>query len=404
MKRNFELIICLFIIVFSVLSHTVSSETGEDYSPINDPKGDQYWGIIRWDEILQVDAEGNVNISVKIMLEFYNKTSDIWFISFDLGPNITNPVLHYNNHSKFIDKAEFVLENHRTILKINFNSSINSFYTAYSLGFSYQSEESLIVEKVSAFYEMTNRFRLLNRISFFPNLIPQTINYYIVLPSRASLHRHNVKIEENVEIPKNHFFLWYFDPDFLHTDSDDSFIKVPDVEDYHISKISIGETFEETFPGKRIFIEYTTPNDDIGILIIVAAVFSILGFIIGIITILTYKNRKKAMSKLIIKKEKILESGEIETIKVTKPNNIDKLDTLLLTIPSIIGILGLFIQIILNVFISFNEIIYYITVPILFFAIFMPIYFGYWRGALVKNSILERTRGWIYLVSQQFSF
>lgn len=83
---------------------------------------------------------------------------------------------------------------------------------------------------------------------------------------------------------------------------------------------------------------------------------------------------------------------------------IDKLDDLLLLIPSIMGIMGIFIQLVLNVFVFLNEAIYYVTVPILFFLIFMPIYIGYWRGALTKNSITERVRGWIYLYLGTFMY
>lgn len=281
MKRNFELMICLFFIGFSILSYTVSSETGEDYWPKNNPSDGRYWDIVRWDELLSVEKNGNVNITVRILLEFYNLTSDSWIISFDLGPNVTKPVLHENNHSNFIDEKNFTSGKYGTILTIEFNSSINTVYKWFSLRFSYQVEAPSIVEKVSEPWEMTNRFRLNNPASFFSNFNPGSINYYIALPSRASLHRHNVDIDENEIINPTEFQLTYHYLDAPYFDYDRSFIKLPDVEDYYICKIS--ETSEEDpFPDNKILIEYTTPNEIIGPLIIVAAVFSILGFIVVI--------------------------------------------------------------------------------------------------------------------------
>ena len=275
MKNQFVYIICLLLVILPILFQTVSSETINEYSPSNNPPDELYWDIVYWNELIRVDDEGNVNISVRIMFKFYNKTSNIWHISINLGSNIINPVLHKNNHSGFIDEAEFVHEKHGTFLVVSFNSSISSVYLIYSLGFSYQVETPLIVEKVSAFYETLNRFRLSNPTSFSSSFYPTYINCYIALPDRASIHRHNVDLTENVVIDQDQFSLRYYDPDFLYPDTDDSFLEVPDIEEYHISKITINETFVDN----KIFIEYTTPNDIIGILIIFAAIFSILGFL-----------------------------------------------------------------------------------------------------------------------------
>jgi len=73
----------------------------------------------------------------------------------------------------------------------------------------------------------------------------------------------------------------------------------------------------------------------------------------------------------------------------------EMLDNALLFTTSSINLLFVFIQIL----IGFREeqVLHYLI--LLFIGVFFPFYVGYIRGAIVTDSIIERLRGWVYLIA-----
>ena len=70
-----------------------------------------------------------------------------------------------------------------------------------------------------------------------------------------------------------------------------------------------------------------------------------------------------------------------------------KLDSLLLYLTSLFGLLFSLIQAL-----GFGIEGVIRLIPLLFSGMFLPIYFGYVRGALMTDSLEERIRGWLYLI------
>ena len=79
--------------------------------------------------------------------------------------------------------------------------------------------------------------------------------------------------------------------------------------------------------------------------------------------------------------------------KIEAKLRIGKLDSLLLFISSSLSLVFAIMQIIIG---GYNSIIFFI--PLLFLGWFMPVYIGYLRGAILLDSVVERIRGWLYLV------
>jgi len=73
-----------------------------------------------------------------------------------------------------------------------------------------------------------------------------------------------------------------------------------------------------------------------------------------------------------------------------------KLDSLFLLIPTVLGIVLSLLQFYLGIIGERSGVIAFI--PILVIGIGFPIYIGYYRGGIKLDSIVERARGWIYLL------
>jgi len=73
-----------------------------------------------------------------------------------------------------------------------------------------------------------------------------------------------------------------------------------------------------------------------------------------------------------------------------------KLDSLLLLIPTLLGIAFSLSQYYLRI-VKEGEIAVFISILILTAG--LPIYIGYYRGGIILDSIVERARGWIYLAN-----
>ena len=80
-------------------------------------------------------------------------------------------------------------------------------------------------------------------------------------------------------------------------------------------------------------------------------------------------------------------------------NQKDKLDRLLLSATSLLGLIFGISQIIIG---GMDSLIFFIPFIILIWL--WPIYIGYIRGAIVLDHILERFRGWIYLIGGIFIY
>jgi len=75
---------------------------------------------------------------------------------------------------------------------------------------------------------------------------------------------------------------------------------------------------------------------------------------------------------------------------------VGKLDSLFLVIPTVFGVAFALLQ---YYFKTMGESWIIILVPILVVSVGYPIYIGYYRGAIKLNSIVERARGWIYVLN-----
>lgn len=70
-----------------------------------------------------------------------------------------------------------------------------------------------------------------------------------------------------------------------------------------------------------------------------------------------------------------------------------KLDSLLLFLSSLLGLGFALLQLMYN-----NILILVYFLPLLFLILVMPVYIGYIRGAILLDSIVERIRGWLFLM------
>lgn len=78
-------------------------------------------------------------------------------------------------------------------------------------------------------------------------------------------------------------------------------------------------------------------------------------------------------------------------MKPVSSQRIDRLDNAFLFILSFVGLLASFLQV--N---PVNSLARYRLIPFLFLGILWPFYIGYLNGAIKKDNIAERIRGWIY--------
>ncbi len=73
---------------------------------------------------------------------------------------------------------------------------------------------------------------------------------------------------------------------------------------------------------------------------------------------------------------------------------IEKLDSLFLFIPSLLGLIFTFFQ-----FIVGNDKSIILFIPLTISILIIPIYIGYIRGSILLDSKIERVRGWLYLIN-----
>jgi len=73
-----------------------------------------------------------------------------------------------------------------------------------------------------------------------------------------------------------------------------------------------------------------------------------------------------------------------------------KLDSLFLFLPGLLGLTLSLLQFYLGIIRDQSGIVTFI--PILMIGIGMPVYVGYYRGGIKLDSVVERARGWIYVV------
>ena len=85
-------------------------------------------------------------------------------------------------------------------------------------------------------------------------------------------------------------------------------------------------------------------------------------------------------------------SGDIKEY-LDQKGRIGKLDSLLLYLTSLFGLLFSLIQ---ALGFGIEGVIH--LIPLLFSGMFLPIYFGYIRGVIMTDSLEERIRGWLYLI------
>ena len=78
-------------------------------------------------------------------------------------------------------------------------------------------------------------------------------------------------------------------------------------------------------------------------------------------------------------------------------SKLGKLDSLLLFVPTLLGLVFSLLQYGLGLIKQPIDIT--LLVPVLLLGIGLPVYVGYYRGGLKLDSITERARGWIYLVA-----
>lgn len=389
----------LFSIMILSLSPFVQNARSMELRDVTD----ESWNIDVVYEIIKIDENGNANIRAVCIFTFSEQktASTDYELSIKLGKIVgddvtVHPTIEENYEFAQYFNYSFQKSDGDTFVDISFSSNISSIYKIYYISLNY-SIQNLAIKK-SEGYEVPIRWEL-QYVSKHSHIFDPEYRVYVVLPKNARIDYGNANITHPSEI-NEHIFNYILALPWSGTTHPGVKIDVsiPKVENYTIVYVE-----EKFFPdnGKLIF-HYNTPNTFLGLLGIVGLVAGIIGSIVGIIgwyhSIKTSKILDNLWSK-IAEKEEFLNSEEIKVRKGTKSSgSVDKLDALLLAIPSIIGIFGILIQLIINVFISFTEIIYYIALPALFFTIVIPLYIGYWRGVLVKNSIIERIRGWIYLV------
>ena len=71
----------------------------------------------------------------------------------------------------------------------------------------------------------------------------------------------------------------------------------------------------------------------------------------------------------------------------------DKMDYLLLHLSSLIGIIFIFFQTLIG---GIKSLILFF--PLTVFIVILPVYIGFVRGAIFLDLVIERVRGWIFLI------
>ena len=89
-----------------------------------------------------------------------------------------------------------------------------------------------------------------------------------------------------------------------------------------------------------------------------------------------------------------LTDGDLQKIleHIDKNSKKQSLDNALLFFSTFIGLLFTIISTL------WRDLLYYFL-PTLFIGWFLPVYIGFIRGSLIKDSVEERVRGWIYLIA-----
>lgn len=397
-KRLF--IILVTLIIFLIIIPLASAEN----LFVEVESSEQNWDFLRWREIIRIDDEGNANIICSVSFLFKNSSieSEYW-LSIRLDELENDPILHhpFEKNNTFSNFFNYSIEKSSkgTYININLPSNASENVRFYQFSFSYLVPN--VVEKKSMDFEAPIHWELQSDLDRSSHFNPD-FYIYIVLPKNARLDFANVDVNHPSEIPDNDFSdldAYSWSPTKL-LDSIDLDFEKPQVEGYSILYIN-----NTSFPENgKLVINYNTPNIIWGIFGIVGLIAGIIGSIFGGIggyySYKAYKSYKSSKNlKSTIYKEVVLSQ------KTEIAHDIDKLDSLILITPSIFAILGFLIQLLinsiaysLNISAMLHEIAYYSIVPLLFFVVFLPLYIGYWRGALTKHSIIERVRGWIYLI------
>lgn len=91
---------------------------------------------------------------------------------------------------------------------------------------------------------------------------------------------------------------------------------------------------------------------------------------------------------------------EIQKIKSDFWKRVQKFDNLLLYLVSFVGLITGISQFLISM--NYNMLMIILGLIILMW--FFPVYYGYYRGAILYDSILERIKGWIFLISGTISY
>jgi hypothetical protein len=405
-RRKISRYFIFLLLVIILLSFTSTIASAENLTIEIDYSGEN-WDFLRWYEIINIDEEGNADIRCVVSFVFTNSTvtSDYKLIV-HLNKNIEN----INVNHPFYETANDYLFNYsineladETTININFSQ--NEIDIIQYCQFSFDYSISNVLEKKSIVFEQPIHWEFVTEIDK-PNSFHPDFNIFIVLPKNARIDYGNVYLNHPSEIPESNFnILHSYSWNWTSIGTNNIDVKIPDVKDNTI--VHINKTY---FPNDgKIIINYNTPNLEITIFGVIGLFAGIIGSLFGGVggyySYKAYKKRKENTSKYSYEKCNTISIITKKQNNVFEYNKIDRLDSLSLAVPSIFGILGILIPLFGNALagnennIGFvNEILYYFTIPLLFFAVAMPLYIGYWRGAITKNLIIERIRGWIYLL------
>jgi len=374
------------------------------------------WHIDTWCEIYNVTKDMKVYgwTIIKINLTKPNVSNDIYF-DIELPAKNDSVTYYYPNISGISLKREERKEG--ISVSFNLNRSVFMNCSSFEFAIKYTVREELFLNQKSQWFESLIRYRFETRVDILNDILlykgtnqnSRIINIYIFLNDEATI----VKPEKFSIVSKDEFPSLTDLLALNRTAIDNkvygeiilSKMNLPKIEPNENNTLLISYIGSSS-PGSIIF-EFSFTNYTIVFLTFIAVLLGIFSSVVTIANFIKKRKKQRNNDPIEIKEKAVDESVsfKINTITSTNVNRVEKLDSLLLAVPSLFGIIGIIIPLFANAIseqgygnIFVNEILYYFTIPLLFFAVFMPLYIGYWRGVIIANSITERVRGWIYLI------
>lgn len=419
-KSKKIIIFLLSILIFSNCFVLPISSTSLDLTDYNNE-----WHIEKWYEIYNITKDMKVYgwTIIKIDLLQPNATNDHYLV-IDLPAKNNSITYYFPNLTGISLKSKEINEGVSVIFSIN-KSTFKICYS-FEIAFNYIVRDELFINQKSQWFESLIRFRVETQIKTLNGILSNKdekldssiVNIYISLNDEATItkpEKFSIVSKDSfpdltylyainrTAIDKNNFSEIFLDRIILP--------KIKPNENNTLLISYIGDS-----PPGSVLFEFSFTNLDIVRLTVAAVILGMISSFIAIseIAYKIYKRHKNKNDRSIqssSNNEEIHPSYKINTITSININRVEKLDSLLLAVPSLFGIIGIIIPLFANALVEqglrnifINEILYYFTIPILFFAVFMPLYIGYWRGAIITSSITERVRGWIFVILGSFMY